>query len=183
MNMYQPEMPNPGHPLLPALKIRKRVNEMSEGRILQRGQILSWTLPEKQALFREMGITVVVNFWPKIDSDLSDSGLSWYWHIPVARSANMFALPVLAAADAVAALLVRDPTQRVMILCEAGKTRSVCFCVLVVARLHEISMVDALAQVEAAVPGHSLKSFMIDHFNSVRPVSKPSQEGTGVATT
>lgn len=138
----------------------------------QRAQILSWQRPEKVQLFAELGIKVVVNFWPKLDPDLSDSGLGWYWYIPADRSMEMLEPRIHHAAEALARFLVLAPPKTAaLILCEAGKTRSVFFSALLIHHMEHVSLAEAHARVVEAVPTHSLKGFMVDYLT--RPRRQP----------
>ena len=142
--------------------IRSSVNTIIPDRVFQRGQIYTWQREVKVRQFRDWGVTAVVNFWPKVDPDLGDIGLDWYWQISCPRSEGMLDDRVQVAATSVISYLKGVRGSRVLVLCEAGKTRSVFFCVLLVAGLNKMSYVDALRYVEERVPGIALKRFMLD---------------------
>jgi hypothetical protein len=143
-------------------KKRSAVNVVLPGRIFQRGQIFTWTRTVKAQCFEDLGLRSVVNFWPKIDSDLADMGLDWYWQLSTPRSEGMLSPHIHQAAASVADYLTL-PDTNVLVLCEAGKTRSVFFCILVMANLfREQSYAQILKRVEVAIPGISLKGFMLE---------------------
>jgi len=108
----------------------------------------------------EWGISAIVNFWPKVDPDLAEIPLDWYWQLSSPRSEEMLAPRMMYAAGAVADYLDLDGTG-VLVLCEAGKTRSVFFCILL---YHELGHTWEQSQeyVLNKVPGASLKGFMLD---------------------
>ena len=118
----------------------------------------------KANLIQELNLTAIINFWPKIDPDLADLGLNWYWQLSCPRSEEMLLPHIEQAAKSVADYLTMKNTN-VLVLCEAGKTRSVFFCVLVLGFLFEDdSYAQILERVKKAVPGTSLKGFMLDWF-------------------
>lgn len=140
---------------------RAAVNIILPKRVLQRGQIFTWTRDVKARFFQEHGITAVVNFWPKVDSDLGDLGLDWYWQISCPRSEQMLEERIMRAAACVSDYLT-IPNTSVLVLCEAGKTRSVFFCILLVSVYKDISYAAAHTLVKKACPGIGLKGFMTD---------------------
>lgn len=147
----------------PAFLNRKRagVNEVLAKRIYQRGQIFTWTKERKLLTFQELGLRSVINFWPKIDPDLADMGLDFSWQLSTPRSEGMLDKHIMFAAKATAEYLKMKGTNT-LILCEAGKTRSVFFCVLVMAWLaKDDTYAEVLKRVQGKVPGHSLKGFML----------------------
>lgn len=138
---------------------RNAINEIIPGKLYQRGQILSWPREDKLAMLKERNISIVVNLWPKIDSDFSGSDLDLYLYLPVPRSKDMTSFTVRAMATAVAAMLLKRK-KAALVLCEAGVTRSVFFCVLVVSAMKGISLGKAYSLVEMLLPKHRMKSFM-----------------------
>ncbi|MFK5283463.1 hypothetical protein ACI3PL_28210, partial [Lacticaseibacillus paracasei] len=69
-------------------------------------------------------------------------------------------------AESVSAHLLRHGKQ-VLVLCEAGRTRSVYFCILLVSHYLAISLPAAKDHVVAALKGkHSLKGFMLDNLRT-----------------
>lgn len=145
-------------------KERKRaaINVVLADKIYQRGQIFTWTREAKTRAFNDFGLKAVINFWPKVDPDLADMGLDWYWQLSTPRSEGMLLPHIMQAAEAVAEYL-RLKDRNVLVLCEAGKTRSVFFCVLVMAQLFpKNSYSECLEMVKKTVPGISLKGFMLD---------------------
>lgn len=155
-----------GSPDEPALLVtRKRFNEILPGRLYQRGQILTWTRAEKTQILAERRIKGIVNFWPKQDVDLADVGLDWYLFVPAERSSMMVEPRVMRIAEFVSAQIRAGVP--VLALCEAGKTRSVFFSILVVSLACDISYAGALHHVIACVPAHSLKRFMLDYLSAL----------------
>ena len=145
---------------------RKHVNVILPGQVYQRGQILSWSREDKLALLREYNIRVVVNFWPKLDPDFSGDVLDLYMYAPNSRSLGMLGNGNNVLAAAGSHYLKSKPGSAALILCEAGKTRSVFFCVLLLCNLLGVQLKEALAIVEQAVPNHSLKQFMLDYIQN-----------------
>ena len=142
-------------------KRRSSVNVIIPARLFQRAQIYTWSREAKQRCFEEISLTAIVNFWPKLDPEWGDAGLDWIMQISTPRSEGMLLRHVQQAAESVADyLLIKDKS--VLVLCEAGKTRSVFFCVLVVSILNNSNYADALAYVKGRIPSMILKGFMID---------------------
>jgi hypothetical protein len=155
--------PAPGPPLLDEPRSRKRINTIVPDRVYQRGQILTWTRAEKVQLLQERRVSVVVTLWPKLDPDLAEAGLTWYLYLPVPQSKDVVASSVRIAAEAVARYLIETPDRAALILCEAGRTRSVFFSALVVHYLQGVRLAEAHRRVIEAVPGHALKAGMIEY--------------------
>jgi len=141
---------------------RKAINEVLSGKIYQRGQILTWPLQDKFDLMNELNIRIVVNFWSKLDPDLSDSPVELYMYMPKRRSIGMLDKDVELAAKMVADM-IREKDCAVLILCEAGKTRSVFFTILVVKYWFSIPIRAAYTYVNNIITKHSLKDFMIKY--------------------
>jgi hypothetical protein len=134
----------------------------------QRGQILTWTREIKTKALSEIGVTAVVNLWPKADPDLADLGLDFHLQLPCARSEQTLESRVTEAARYAATYLSKATVNRgLLVLCEAGKTRSVYFCVLVSSFSLGLPIHQALAMVESAVPRHSMKRFMYERFEEM----------------
>jgi hypothetical protein len=145
---------------------RAAVNTVLPNRIYQRGQIFTWTREAKARCFEEIGLKAIVNFWPKIDPDLADMNLHWYWQLSVPRSEGMLDKHIMQAAEAVADYLLMPKTDNnVLILCEAGKTRSVFFCIQVVRLYKNITVKEATDLVKERVPSIALKGFMLDYMS------------------
>lgn len=108
----------------------------------------------------EWGVSAIINFWPKVDPDLAEVPLDWYWQLSSPRSEEMLEPRMLCAADAVANYLELQNTG-VLVLCEAGKTRSVFFCILL---YHAMGHTWEQSQefVLGKVPSAMLKGFMLD---------------------
>ena len=66
-------------------------------------------------------------------------------------------------AKAVANYMKENTDKAVLILCEAGKTRSVFFSILVTMYYRGCKIIEAYKQVVAAVPGHRLKDSMLQY--------------------
>lgn len=146
-------------------RTRAAVNEIIPGRLFQRSQIYTWQRDVKARYLRDWGITGVINFWPKTDAELGELELDWYWQLSSPRSEKMLGSHIDFAAAFVAEYIV-EKSKRALVLCEAGKTRSVFFCVLVAHYYYQDKgLPEALALVKEKVPGMSLKGFMLDHIN------------------
>ncbi len=146
-------------------RTRKRFNTVIEGRVYQRGQILTWTRAEKMAALATLKINTVVNLWPKIDPDLSElKGL--YLFLPAERSVETLEPRVRIMAEGLANLLLRDLTSTALVLCEAGKTRSVFFCALLIHHMERVPLDEAMRRAQQAVPANDLKGFMVDYLTT-----------------
>jgi len=139
---------------------RKGINEIIP-KLYQRGKILTWLRRDKEELISSLNIGVIVNFWPKVDAELSEMPLDWYLFVPCAQSVNMLESRVAMAADAVTQYL-RNRDRSVLVLCEAGKTRSTFFCGLVLLRMG-MAPNDVLAKLKETIPSMELKNFMYEH--------------------
>lgn len=144
-----------------ATTARSGINEIIPGKLYQRGKLFTWQYPYKKERLEELGIDVIVNFWPKLDCNLEEW---WVLQLSTNRSIDMLNSDIDIMAETVAMLIEDGKT--VLVLCEAGKTRSVFFTVLVVSYLNGIDLTEALEIVEEAVPNHRLKKFMLDHINT-----------------
>lgn len=145
-------------------RTRSAVNTIIPGKLLQRGQIYTWQRPVKAAAFEDWGVRAIVNFWPKVDPDLAEIDLDWYWQLSAPRSEQMLQPRMVNAAESVSDYLCRVEGACALVLCEAGKTRSVFFCILVVAIYEGITYAAAMKQVLGNIPSVSLKGFMLDWF-------------------
>jgi hypothetical protein len=141
------------------MRTRSAFNTIVPDRLYQRGQIYTWTLDVKKQALQELGITAVLNLWPKTDPDMSNLNLDAYLQLYCPHSKDTLNPSVIKAADSMADYL-RLPGRRLLVLCEAGKTRSVFFSILVVRNLLEISTAEAKELVLSKVPSSSLKGFM-----------------------
>jgi hypothetical protein len=109
-------------------------------------------------MIEEYGIKTVVNFWPKIDPDITESGITSYLYLPAVRSEQMLEPRIESAARYVSELCVGGA---VLALCEAGMTRSVYFCVLLASLLLEIPLIQAKDVVLGRIGRTSLKPCML----------------------
>lgn len=149
---------------------RKGVNVIAE-RIYQRGQIMTWSLEEKRAFFKQHNIGMVVNFWSKLDADMSECGVI-YVYAPTPHSKDITSINNVVLAEYVSSWLVcntgeEERGENVLVLCEAGKTRSVFFCVLLVSAFTGVVMNEALKVVTKVIPGHKLKPHMLEYIKEV----------------
>jgi len=143
--------------------LRNVVNEIIPGQLYQRGQILTWQREKKYAILDQYGINRVVNFWPKMDPDLAESRVLNYFQISAAQSEQMLEDRVETVAHCVADLTAESPAA--LVLCEAGKTRSVYFCILLVSLLKEISLEEAKDYVLSRLRSVSLKGCMLQRIS------------------
>ena len=141
-------------------KVRSAVNEIVPGRIYQRGQILTWQREKKYTMLKEHGIRTVVNFWPKVDPDMTEAPIDNYLLLAAPKSSQMLDRRMELAVPYIVALSEESP---VLVLCEAGVTRSVYFCVLLVAKIEGISLLKAYNQVQSMLRS-KLKPFMLQRF-------------------
>lgn len=139
---------------------RKGVNSMAGGRVLQRGQVMTWSLSEKKQFFEQHNIGMVVNFWSKLDADMGECYDVQYVYVPTPHSKDIMDISNSVLADYVSLWLAMGD-RNVLVLCEAGKTRSVFFCVLLLSTFQTTSMTQALKEVEKTIPGHKLKADML----------------------
>lgn len=136
---------------------RSGLNEILPGKLYQRGQILTWQREKKYSILQEYGIRTVVNFWPKIDPDMGEAPVDNYLFLAAPRSLQMLERRMEKGADLVANLAQTAP---VLVLCEAGVTRSVYFCVLVLSRLEGLTLAAAYDRVRGVIRT-DLKPFML----------------------
>lgn len=142
---------------------RNAINELIPKRLYQRGQILTWQRDVKTRMFKDHNIRVVLNLWPKLDHDLEDMNLLGYYYVPINRSADINDPHVHIAANAIARILKHEEEAAALILCEAGKTRSVFVATLIAQKLWSCKRSEAFARIQKLIPNHSLKSFMTDY--------------------
>lgn len=140
---------------------RKSINEIIPGRLYQRGQIFTWKRKEKEQLIERHHIGLVVNFWPKIDYDMGELS-SMYWHVPVPEADGMVSSRIIQLADAAASLIVRE-SFAMLSLCEAGKTRSVFFAILVMSKLLGCSKREAYEMFLKKGINNKLRASMIQY--------------------
>lgn len=112
---------------------RKSINEIIPGKLYQRGQIFTWKRKEKESLIEKYNIGLVVNFWPKIDYDMGELPCM-YWHTPVPEADGMVSGRIIQLADAAANMMEKESIVTLS-LCEAGKTRSIFFAILIMSKL------------------------------------------------
>lgn len=131
---------------------RGAANVVVLGKLYQRGNMLKWPLDQKETLYDGLGITVVVNLWSKVDPDQSHPA-RLYLNYPV-TSARPHAMTAAVMARSVAALILAGHTA--LVHCEAGRNRSVWFCIRVLLAMgHPFQ--EAWDIVHAAVPNASLR--------------------------
>ncbi|HEY6568578.1 MAG TPA: dual specificity protein phosphatase family protein [Actinomycetota bacterium] len=132
---------------------RQGVNAIIPGLLYQRGHFLTWPHERKMTMLEELGISVVINLWHRVDSDLSqDIPGTFYINAPMspsamprdARSLLDFAGKLLAAGHVT------------LVHCEAGKGRSAWFATRLMAERLGISKAEAWQIVQQAVPGNSV---------------------------
>jgi hypothetical protein len=141
---------------------RSGVRVVISGKLYQRGQILTWTLDAKRRFFGEMKLRALVNLWPKVDPDLASLDLEWYCQLFCGRSEDTLRPSVLRMAETTADYLSSSPASNALVLCEAGKTRSVFFCIMVVKFYNGVSFPEARDIVLGRIPSTALKRFMTD---------------------
>jgi hypothetical protein len=135
---------------------RCSVNEIVPGLVYQRGQIFTWPREQKKELLERYKIKWIVNFWPKaMDPDLSDVGLRGYLHIPLPDSALVLEPHVVDLALHLTTQIRPDST--CLVLCEAGKTRSVFFSALLLRHFQNLTGPEALQNICQLVPSECLK--------------------------
>ena len=149
------------------LNVRGAVNELIVGKLYQRSQILTWQRPAKLKLLADYGIDCVVNLWPKVDPDWWGMEPRVYLQLPAEPSTEVLSPAVREMARCVAMMLRGEQLKAALVLCEAGKTRSVFFSVLVYKYFHDVSGRDAQAAVVARVNGVSLKPSMITYLRDL----------------
>jgi hypothetical protein len=156
---------------------RGALNVVLDGVIYQRGQILTWQRAKKYAMLEEYNIRTVVNFWPKIDPDMAEAPVDNYLLLFAPRSEQMLDPRMEAAAVLVAGLTEEAPA---LVLCEAGVTRSVYFCVLVLSKILSISPKEALGRLEASgLSASGLKGFMLRRIEELSVGEAPNRVPTG----
>lgn len=132
---------------------RQGVNEILPGLLYQRGHFLTWTYEQKQTLLEELGVSVVVNLWHRVDPDLSrDIPGTAYLNFPMSPSAMPADGEYIVAF--VTALVLRGHVT--LIHCEAGKGRSVWLSTRVAAEVLKIPNEVAWERVQQVVRGHSV---------------------------
>lgn len=145
---------------------RCAVNEIVPDLVYQRGQVFTWPREQKLQLIQAYKISWIINFWPKIDPDLADMPvLRGYLFIPLHSSSHVLNDYVARLAAFVAKEI--DPDHTALILCEAGKTRSVFFSALLAMQLLKISGPEALEHVRRIIPSESLKANMTLHLKGL----------------
>lgn len=132
---------------------------------MQRSNILTWSLEDKRRLFRSNRVGLVVNFWSKLDPDMSECHDVSYLYMPKTDAGeSMLGADIDPLADFVVAWLQRYPDRSVLVLCEAGRGRSVYFSCVLYAKYTGCSTADAMAHVVRTLGGrHSMKPFLMAH--------------------
>jgi hypothetical protein len=150
-------------PTLPSQteNLRKSINTIIPEKLYQRGQILSWKRQEKEQFLSQHKIGLVVNFWSKIDNDMSELPVM-YWHIPTPHSDDMVSSKIVSLAK-VASDLMQKESLALLSLCEAGKTRSVFFAILIASNLLGCSKKEAYEFLQKKNINMKLRPSMI-HF-------------------
>lgn len=144
---------------------RAAANVVIPDLLFQRGNFLTWPYAQKQRLLADNQITVVVNLWTKVDSDLStdEPGRVYlHWPIPGDRVPAEWRL----MRSFLGALLRAN--RRVLVHCEAGVNRSVWLCALLLADLEDISGTEALQRVEAAIGRIHVRSALREHLEGLK---------------
>jgi hypothetical protein len=134
-------------------RTRGAVNVVLPGKLYQRGNMLKWPLAQKEKMFQELGITAVVNVWSKVDPDQSHPSRI-YINYPV-TSKRPHGPTATSMARLVAALIRSGHV--VLVHCEAGRNRSVWFCIRVLVALGGVGVTEAYEAVLAAVPSAALR--------------------------
>lgn len=142
---------------------RKGINEILSGRLYQRGQILSWKLREKERFLTNYGIGLVVNFWPKIDHDMGELS-PIYWYVPVPHADDMVSSRIVTLAKSAASIMEKENII-LLSLCEAGKTRSIFFAILIMAEILGCSKKEAYEIFTQKGIGSKLRPSMISFLN------------------
>ncbi len=138
---------------------RGALKEIIPGKLYQRGQIYTMHRYLKKHLLEDNNITVVVNLWSKMDSDLAeDYDAPLYIHSPMRGDADLLGNRMMSLSQFVADLIHQGET--VLVLCEAGRTRSVFFCALVLLEQGWDGK-DALEMVKEACGKTTLRPSMI----------------------
>jgi predicted protein tyrosine phosphatase len=101
---------------------RAGVNEVLAGRLYQRGKFITWPQRQKREMLKELGVTLVVNLWSKIDSDLEAESVGVTYLNHLASPSH-----VPAEADVVVEFIASmiKAGHAALIHCEAGRGRSV----------------------------------------------------------
>lgn len=132
---------------------RGGVNIVIPGKLYQRANMLKWPAAQKEKLLAELGITVVVNLWSKVDPDMSH-GSRLYLNYPM-TSLNVDEGTAATMTSAVARLI--DAGHVVLVHCEAGRNRSVWFCTRLVMALENKGVREAGQLLYTLVPGAKLR--------------------------
>lgn len=132
---------------------RNGVNEIVPGKIYQRGAILTWPLATKLAVVTDLNIGLIVNFWPKLDPNIESLPCA-YWHIPVEENRLMLQPWIVGLAQPA---LDFAGDAAILVLCEAGRGRSVFFSALLARYCAGPCGANLLEFIQSRVPGHSLK--------------------------
>lgn len=144
---------------------RKSINEIIPGKLYQRGQILTWPLKDKFALIEEYNIGLAINLWPKLDPDMSNLPCM-YWYLP-STSQDMLSDKIGLMAETAATFIMENYPETVLVMCEAGKTRSVFFAGLMLLYLKNLNGSRAIKYINDHIPGHKMKPYMIDYLEEI----------------
>jgi len=142
---------------------RKRagVNEVIPSVLYQRGQFVTWPHDYKRRMLDDLNISVVVNLWLPVDSDLArvqhESLIYIAWHIPGDS------IPVTAdRMITFIAGLMRDG-RRVLVHCEAGRNRSAWLCARLAANVVGLSRPEAWDLIKRTIPSAKVnRAFELD---------------------
>lgn len=148
-------------------KTRGAVNTLIDGKLYQRSQIMTWQRPVKMALLDDYKIDCVVNLWPKIDPDFWGTTPVMYLQVPAEPSTEVLRAHCVALAKFIAEELKSGSIKSALVLCEAGKTRSVFFSILVCKHYLDISGQAAMELVLSKIPSTSLKPKMISYLEGL----------------
>ena len=139
----------------PSERKRNGVATFLPGRLFQRGNFLNWPAAQKRQMLDELGVTVVLNLWLKVDPDLSplthQYGLAYFnWHI----SPSVLPKDSEVMVEFLGKMLDRGHV--LLVHCEAGKGRSVWLSTRLLARQLGIPKARAWEMAKLRVPGHSV---------------------------
>lgn len=134
---------------------RAGVNEVIPGKLYQRGKFITWPQRQKREMLKELGVTMVVNLWSKIDSDLEaeEQGVTYLNYLASPSS-------VPRNAGALVSFITRmiNEGHVVLIHCEAGRGRSVWLTAAVAQHLQQHRpKAEVAREVLAAVGSYDVK--------------------------
>jgi protein-tyrosine phosphatase len=144
--------------MLPTLAKRGGVNEVIPNMLYQRASFLTWPHDRKIELLNALDVTVVVNLWMPVDSDLAFAEYERVylnWHLPTNR--------VVDDADVMVKMIsgLMRAGRRVLVHCEAGRNRSAWLCARLVQDRLQVSGQDALDIVYRGVPAAKINGALV----------------------